>query len=302
MPAPVWFVQFFKALGFTLHAVPMNLWYAGLLVALCAARCAATRTAGISPAGCLRQMPVIVAVGVNLGIVPLLFVQLAYYSVFYPATILMAWFWLAIIVLLIPAYYGVYAYAWGLGEGEREGGEGREDGHSCLSEWGQTFLSAQIRRHCPLASRRRLVRGRVLCGHRVPLRQRHEPDGARRAMAGTMAGHSTAGAALGTALNTGDPTLWPRWLLMFGLALGTTAAWVVFDAEWFAGKTVDEAYRRWAWGFARWLSTASVLWFAAAGTWYVFGTGRTNCGPRCFPGCDSLDPCDRRGGACPGCC
>ena len=46
--------------------------------------------------------------------------------------------------------------------------------------------------------------------------------------------HSEAGAALGTALNVGDPTLWPRWLLMFGLALGTTAAWVVFDAEWLA--------------------------------------------------------------------
>ena len=56
-------------------------------------------------------MPVIVAVGVNLGVVPLLFVQLAYHRVFYPATILMAWFWLGIIVLLIPAYYGVYAYA-----------------------------------------------------------------------------------------------------------------------------------------------------------------------------------------------
>ena len=47
-------------------------------------------------------MPVIVAVGVNLGVVPLLFVQLAYHRVFYPATILMAWFWLGIIVLLIP--------------------------------------------------------------------------------------------------------------------------------------------------------------------------------------------------------
>ncbi len=38
----------------------------------------------------LRQMPIIVAVGVNLGVVPLLFVQLAYAKVFYPATILMA--------------------------------------------------------------------------------------------------------------------------------------------------------------------------------------------------------------------
>ena len=62
----------------------------------------------------MAQMPVIVALGVNFGIVPLLFVQVAYYKVFYPATILMAWFWLAIIGLLIPAYYGVYVYAFGL--------------------------------------------------------------------------------------------------------------------------------------------------------------------------------------------
>ena len=62
----------------------------------------------------LQQMPIIVAFGINFGIVPLLFMQLAYYKVFYPATILMACFWLAIIVLLIPAYYGVYAYALGL--------------------------------------------------------------------------------------------------------------------------------------------------------------------------------------------
>ena len=62
-------------------------------------------------------MPVIVALGINFGVVPLLFVQLAYYKVFYPATILMAWHWLAIIGLLIPAYYGVYAYAEGIRNG-----------------------------------------------------------------------------------------------------------------------------------------------------------------------------------------
>ena len=118
VPAPVWFVQFFKALGFTLHAVPMNLWYAGLLVALLL-HVVGNEHARRFAARLLRQMPVIVAVGVNLGIVPLLFVQLAYYKVFYPATILMAWFWLAIIGLLIPAYYGVYAYAWGIrGDGD----------------------------------------------------------------------------------------------------------------------------------------------------------------------------------------
>ena len=53
--------------------------------------------------------------------------------------------------------------------------------------------------------------------------------------------HSESGAALGTALNVGDATLWPRWLLMFGLALGTTAVWARVDAEWLAHKTADEA-------------------------------------------------------------
>ncbi len=64
----------------------------------------------------MTQMPVIVAMGVNLGIVPLLFVQVGYAKIFYPATILMAWFWLAVIGVLIPAYYGVYVYAFGLGD------------------------------------------------------------------------------------------------------------------------------------------------------------------------------------------
>ena len=118
VPAPLWFVEFFKWLGFTLHTVPMNLWYAGLLVALMlhfGGNASGRRFAGRF----LQQMPVIVALGINFGVVPLLFIQLAYYKVFYPATILMAWFWLAIIALLVPAYYGVYAYAWGVRNGPK---------------------------------------------------------------------------------------------------------------------------------------------------------------------------------------
>ena len=113
LPAPVWFVQFFKMLGFALHAVPMSLWYAGLPLALWL-HLRGNENARLCAARLLKQMPVIVAVGVNLGIVPLLFLQLAYAKFFYSATILMAWFWLAIVVLLIPAYYAIYIYAWGL--------------------------------------------------------------------------------------------------------------------------------------------------------------------------------------------
>ncbi|MCE5267567.1 MAG: hypothetical protein LLG00_06760 [Planctomycetaceae bacterium] len=266
LPAPVWFIELFKVLGFTLHAVPMNLWYAGLLIALwlrlrggkgdshhlpeqrdgC---CAQTRIASFFARQfgdrLLRQMPVIIAVGVNLGIVPLLFIQLAYSKFFYPATILMAWFWFGIIMLLIPAYYGVYTYVWGLRNG------GRMAKWRVAVGWCAAIFF--------IAIGFTFANGLSLVEHvsRWP---------------SLWLGHNVAGATLGTALNVGDPTLWPRWLLMFGFALGTTAVWAVFDAQWFARDAVGDDYRRWAWSFARKLYTVSMLWTAAAGSWYVFGT------------------------------
>jgi hypothetical protein len=245
LPAPVWFVQFFKWLGFTLHAVPMNLWYAGLLVAL-VLHLRGNEHARRFAARLLQQMPVIVAVGVNLGIVPLLFIQLAYYEFFYPATILMAWFWLAIIGLLIPAYYGVYAYAWGLRNGATSMARWRTAAGHCAALF---FLCIGFL----------FANGLSLMDH-----VERWPE--------LWTAHGHAGAALGTALNVGDPTLWPRWLLMFGLALGTTAVWVLVDTEWLTRKAPDEAYQHWAWGFARKLYTLGMIWAAAAGTWYVFGT------------------------------
>jgi hypothetical protein len=263
MPAPVWFVQFFKALGFTLHMVPMNLWYAGLLIAL------VLHLRGSEPgrrfAGrLLQQMPIIVAFGINFGIVPLLFVQLAYYKVFYPATILMACFWLAIIVLLIPAYYGVYAYALGLSNaGDYPVSRRGKNGTVSLGAASRTGM-AGWRRAAGWVSALLFICIGFIFANGLSLME-HVPRWLELWNA-----HSTAAAATGTALNVGDPTLWPRWLLMFGLALGTTAVWVLVDAVFLTRGTADEAYQVWAWGFARRLYTVAMLWAAAAGAWYVF--------------------------------
>ena len=243
LPAPMWFVEFFKVLGFTLHSIPMNLWYAGLIIAL-----------GLSAFGgehgrrfgarFLRQMPVIIAFGVNLGVVPLLFTQLAYYKFFYPATILMAWYWLAIIFLLIPAYYGVYAYVGGLKNGNHVTGRRR------LAGWAAAIFFIVIG---------------FLFANGFSLMDRVER------WIELWSNHQIGGAALGTALNVGDATLWPRWLLMFGLAQTTTAVWVLADLVFF-DKQATEAYKTWAWRFAKKLYTHGMVWAAAAGTWYVFGT------------------------------
>ena len=243
LPAPLWFIQLFKVLGFTLHAVPMNLWYAGILLAMLLHLWGSDHGKRFA-ARLMAQMPVIIAFGVNFGVVPLLFTQLAYYKFFYPATILMAWFWLAIIGLLIPAYYGVYIYAFGLREG------GTLTPLKRAAGWAAAIFFILIGFL--------FTNGFSLMDHVHRWPQ-------------LWLDHSTAGAALGTALNVTDPTLWPRWLLMFGLALTTTAVWMLVDLAWFARKESD-LYQRWVSATAPKLYTLGMVWFAAAGSWYVFGT------------------------------
>ncbi len=244
VPAPYWFIQFFKVLGFTLHAVPMNLWYAGIVLAMIL-HAGGGEHARRFGRRLMLQMPVIVAFGVNLGIVPLLFIQVAYYKVFYPATILMAWFWFAIVLLLTAAYYGVYACAFGL----REGGRGMTPLRYAAGWCAAVFFI--------------LIGFFFANGFSLMANVGAWPD----LWLSTHAG----GAALGTALNAGDAGLWPRWLMMFGLALTTTAVWSLVDAAWFAGGE-SEDYKRWVKRFAFRLYTAGAVWFAITGSWYVFGT------------------------------
>ncbi|MBU1181236.1 MAG: hypothetical protein KKF00_03550, partial [Proteobacteria bacterium] len=52
----------------------------------------------------------IIAFTINFGVAPLLFLQVLYGNFFYTSSILMAVYWLSIIVLLITAYYAAYIY------------------------------------------------------------------------------------------------------------------------------------------------------------------------------------------------
>ncbi len=241
IPAPIWFVQLFKVLGFTLHAVPMNLWYAGILIAL-VLYVRGGEHGQTFGRRLMTQMPIILAYGINLGIVPLLFVQVAYAQPFYSATILMAWHWLMIIALLIPAYYGVYLYSFGL----------RSDGPG---------LTAFRRAAGWVAAVLLVVIGWLFVnGMSLMVNPHAWPELWKRA--------DFYGATLGTGSNIADATLWPRWLLMLGLAIGTTAVWLLFDAAWFASAESDQ-YRSWSLTLSWKLYTASMVWFAVAGTLYV---------------------------------
>lgn len=66
-------------------------------------------------------LPVAMAAAINLGVPPLLFLQTLYGQFLYTSTVLMAFFWLAIVDLLIFSYYALYLFlfrrnsAWGSG-------------------------------------------------------------------------------------------------------------------------------------------------------------------------------------------
>jgi len=57
------------------------------------------------------KLPMTVALTVNLGIPPLLFLQILYGNFIYVSTVLMAVYWLSIFVLIILSYYGTYLYS-----------------------------------------------------------------------------------------------------------------------------------------------------------------------------------------------
>jgi hypothetical protein len=63
------------------------------------------------PGGLVHKIPTSVALGINFGVAPLLFIQVIYGHFLYTSSVLMATFWILIIPLLIIAYYGTYMHS-----------------------------------------------------------------------------------------------------------------------------------------------------------------------------------------------
>ncbi len=107
LPAPVWLLKFLSILTFILHIIPMNIMLGGLILA------------GISyyrksdfHTGLVRRitkmLPLIVALTITMGIAPLLFLQVLYGQYFYSSSIILAFPWFSVIILVMLAYYLVY--------------------------------------------------------------------------------------------------------------------------------------------------------------------------------------------------
>ncbi|MFC1563688.1 hypothetical protein ACFL6G_02070 [candidate division KSB1 bacterium] len=109
IPAPYWLILSLLILTFLVHLVFMNLLLGGTFLSAFNYLFGKNNPKKIHLSKKMFGfMPVIIAVAVNFGVAPLLFVQTLYGHLLYSSSILMAVFWFSIILLLIFGYYGTY--------------------------------------------------------------------------------------------------------------------------------------------------------------------------------------------------
>ncbi len=103
IPVPqIWF-DILLVTMFTIHILFMNTAVGTAMIAL------ASR--GKQPARDLsRQIPAILALTINFGVAPFLFLQVVYGHFNYVSSVLMGGLWLSVIGILLLAYYGLYIY------------------------------------------------------------------------------------------------------------------------------------------------------------------------------------------------
>jgi hypothetical protein len=103
-----WF-QFLLLLTFPLHLLAMNSMLGGLGIAVYQQFRGGAQGQRVAYRYALA-LPLIIAFVVNLGVAPLLFLQVLYGQFIYTSSVLMGVFWILIVPVLIIAYYGAYIY------------------------------------------------------------------------------------------------------------------------------------------------------------------------------------------------
>ena len=112
LPAPVWLLRTLLLLTFFLHVLFMNCLLGGTAVALvCTLRRQSSAFSARLAGDLGRLLPSVFAFTITLGVAPLLFLQVMYGQFLYASSILIGVPWLAIIAMVVLAYYGVYFFS-----------------------------------------------------------------------------------------------------------------------------------------------------------------------------------------------
>ncbi len=212
LPAPYWFVQFFKTLGFALHLIPLGVLLVGLPCCVLFWLFGGVNSRRLAQR-LFQQFPIFVAFCINLGIVPLLFVQLAYSKAFYSSTIVVAAHWLGFLPILFLAYCACYFCA----RGARKEKKWSTLFFACFATLSFYAVGAVFSSVWTLFERPYLLWPTLnSSAHTI------------NALGGLTLGG--LGSASGLGLFWRDPIIYVRFAGVLGLAFYAFAFWIVFDA------------------------------------------------------------------------
>lgn len=110
LPAPVWLFHSLLVVTFFIHVLFMNVALGGSVIGavhglLAGGKETPGRALGRMILGLLSPA---LSFTITAGVAPLLFVQVLYAQTFYPATAMIGWIWLGLLVVLIVGYYAVF--------------------------------------------------------------------------------------------------------------------------------------------------------------------------------------------------
>lgn len=210
-PAPPVLVWALLQLTFLLHVVAMNLVLGGSLLALhwrLSRRSEDARLRARLLSAFDMGLPVAIAATVTLGVAPLLFVQVLYGRVFFTSSILMGWYWLALVPLVIAGYYGAYLRAF---RGATLGRAGWAAAAVAVAFAGAAFVQV---------------------------------TNATRALRPDSFAATYAADPRGLTLNLDDPSFWPRYLhLLLGAVAVAALALAVYGGS---RRQAEPELARWA--------------------------------------------------------
>ena len=222
-----WF-QVLLTTTWVVHILLMNALVGGVVVTVIGGL-RRTGPGAVAARDAAGRVPTLVALTVNVGVAPLLFMQVLYGHLFYSSSIVMAGWWFAIIPLLIIGYYAAYGVAF-------KYDAARRPFLSIVTLIVLLFVAFMWTSNNTLALN--------------PARWTvwfDRPDG--------------------SFLNLTEPTVWPRWLHMIvgAVSVGGLYLALVHDNRVRGGDTDAAAVRDWALRFFTHGSLATML----VGVWWL---------------------------------
>ncbi len=215
---------------FAAHILLMNAVVGGALV--CAVRSVSYRS-DTAVRELSHALPTLFALTVNFGVAPLLFAQMLYGQFFYTSSVLMAVYWLSVVFLVIAAYSGLYVFRYRYDE------QGR-------SRWVIFAVCGVL-----------LFVGFIFTNNITLMQSPQEWSRYFEEMGGTL-------------LNTGDPTLFPRYLhfMLAALAVGGLTLALLFALRRRKGTVAPaEAERQIRFGMG-WFSVCTAFQLLVGGIFF----------------------------------